>query len=71
MGEISIAGSEARPFIPPVGGEKRQALALLDIPVAPVEEYCCFYSSACDVQEPILNNHYTFQKLFKKMIGYL
>lgn len=72
VGEISIVGSEATPFIPPVGGgEKRQALSFLDIPVASVEEYCCFCNPACEMQETILNKNYMFQKLFKNMIGYL
>lgn len=67
VGEISIVGREATPFIPLVGGgEKRQALCLLDVPVVPVKEYCCFYSPACEVQEPILSNHYMFWKLFLK-----
>lgn len=53
-GEMNIAGVEAAGFLPPVGGgEKRQALSLLDVPVAPVKEYCCFYNLACEVQEPI------------------
>lgn len=71
VGEISIVGSEATPFIPRAGGgEKRQALSFLDVPVAPGREYCCFYNPACEMQRPILNNHYKFQKLFKK-IGYI
>jgi len=70
VGERSIAGREATPFTPPAGGgEKRQALSFLDVPVAPVKEYYCFYNPACEVQESTVKNHYTFQKLFKKMTG--